>query len=314
MFFWRPATALVWGPLVRILTNPVLLRAIAVFFCAGIAFLVGLFFVRQLRKNIAEESDLPDGTTGSIETLPLNLYSTVIQQLKQQKHELQVQSQAEQHRARTSENFSQAVLTNLSSGVLVFGGNGLVKSSNPAAKAILGFASVHGMSAEDIFRGAVVQATQATSGDVAIEAVGVCDEVHAVLREGSKRRQMEAEYETPAGQKRFLSVTVSQVPAVDGSLLGVACLINDLSELETIRRQQELHGELSAEMALQLRVSLTTIAGYAQQLANNRDPEMARQIAVDIAQEALQLDRSIGGFLMAKPAEQKPLAKGATAG
>ena len=85
--------------------------------------------------------------------MPLNLYNTVIQQLKQQKHELQVQSQAEQHRARTSENFSQAVLSNLSCGVLVFGANGLVKTSNPAAKAILGFGSVNGMSAGDIFRG-----------------------------------------------------------------------------------------------------------------------------------------------------------------
>jgi nitrogen fixation/metabolism regulation signal transduction histidine kinase len=47
----------------------------------------------------------------------------VIQQLKQQKHELQVQTQTEQHRARTTENYSQAVLSNLSCGVLVFGMN-----------------------------------------------------------------------------------------------------------------------------------------------------------------------------------------------
>ena len=89
-------------------------------------------------------------------------------------------------------------------------------------------------------------------------------------------------------EKRFLAITLSPVPSVDGSLLGVACLINDLSELETIRRQQELHGEMSAEMALQLRTSLATIAGYAQQLASNRDPELAQQIAIDIAQEACQ--------------------------
>jgi len=91
---------------------------------------------------------------------------------------------------------------------------------------------------------------------------------------------------------------------VDGSLLGVACLINDLSELERIRRQQQLQGEISAEMALQLRTSLTTIAGFAQQLANNRDPELAQQLAADIAQEAAQLDRSIGGFLTHERTEQ----------
>ena len=126
-----------------------------------------------LRKNIAEEGDLSANASPSLETLPLHLYNTVIQQLKQQKHELQVQSQAEQHRARTSENFSQAVLSNLSCGVLVFGTNGLVKTSNPAAKAILGFASTTGMGAEDIFRGAVVRsAKSAASGVLADESSG----------------------------------------------------------------------------------------------------------------------------------------------
>jgi len=243
--------------------------------------------------------------------LPLHLYNTVIQQLKQQKHELQVQSKAEQHRARTSENFSQSVLSNLSCGVLVFGSNGLVKTANPAAKAILGFASTVGMSADDIFRGAVVESSaSASAGDSSgaqEEVVFLADEIRAVLHQDCKRRNAEAEFETPAGEKRFIAITVSPVPAVDGSLLGVACLINDLSELEGIRRQQELQGEISAEMALQLRTSLTTISGYAQQLANSRDVELAKQLANDIAHEAAQLDRSIGGFL-SKKSEQAAAA------
>jgi signal transduction histidine kinase len=132
------------------------------------------------------------------------------------------------------------------------------------------------------------------------------------LREGSKRRQAQSKYTTPAGDKRFLSITISQVPAVDGSLLGVACLINDLSELESIRQQQQLQGEISAEMALQLRTSLATISGYAQQLAANRDPGLTQQLATDIAQEAAQLDQDIGGFLARKPAARQ--AAGVTAG
>jgi nitrogen fixation/metabolism regulation signal transduction histidine kinase len=291
--------------MVKILANPVLLRAAMVLVCAACAFLVGLLFIRLLRKNIAEEGDFSAHASPSLETLPLHLYNTVIQQLKQQKHELQVQSQAEQHRARTSENFSQAVLSNLSCGVLVFGTNGLVKTSNPAAKAILGFASATGMGAEDIFRGAVVRSAK-SAGSVIVadkssdEPVFLADEIGTVLREGSQRRGVEAEYETPAGQKRFIAVTVSVVPAADGDLLGVACLINDCTEIEEIRRQQELQSEISGEMALQLRTSLTTISGYAQQLANSRDPELAKQLATDIAHEAAELDRSIGGFLIKK--------------
>jgi len=264
---------------------------------------LGLYVIRRLRKNIAEESDFSDGASPSIDTLPLHLYNTVIQQLKQQKHELQVQSQAEQQRARTTENFSQTVLSNLSCGVLVFGSNGLVKTANPAAKSILGFASATGMSAQDIFRSSAVHSSTVRSvspDDAVDQPVQVVDEIHIVLHEGSKRREIEANYIGPSGEKRFLRMTISRVPAADGGLLGVACVINDLSEIERIRRQQELHGEISAEMALQLRTSLTTISGFAQQLANNRDPELAREIATDIAQEAVQLDRTIGGFLTSR--------------
>lgn len=261
--------------------------------------------MRRMRRRIAEECEIPEESIPSVDAMPLHIYNMVIQQLKQQKHELLVQSQTEQQRARTSENFSHAVLSNLSCGVLVFGANGLVKTANPAAKAILGFASTTGMSAEDIFRVSEIHGAKSTirafPDETDVPAVRIADEVHTVLHEGIKRRQVEADYRTPAGEKRFLSITISQVPAADGDLLGVTCLINDLTELENIRRQQELHGEISAEMALQLRTSLTTISGYAQQLANNRDPEMAHEIATDIAHEAAQLDRTIGGFLTKRP-------------
>ena len=300
----------------RMLANPVLLRAMLVLVCAGSAFLAGLLFIRLLRKNIAEEGNFSPNASPSLETLPLHLYNTVIQQLKQQKHELQVQSQAEQHRARTSENFSQAVLSNLSCGVLVFATNGLVKTSNRAAKEILGFASTTGMGAEDIFRYAVVRSAQSAASPLRAdgssneaESVLLTDEISAVLREGSQRREVEAEYETPAGEKRFIAVTVSAVPAVDGGLLGVACLINDRTEMEEMLCQQQLQSELSAEMALQLRNSLTTISGYASQLADSRDAELAKQLAIDIAHEAAQLDHSMGGFL-----NRKRAAQGAAAG
>jgi PAS domain-containing protein len=309
---------LVWEALVvGLLTNPLFLRAALVLVAAGGAFVFAIWLMRRLRRSIADEGNLDSTTTSKLESLPFHLYNTVIQQLKQQKHELQVQTLAEQRRARTTENFSQAVLSNLSSGVLVFGLNGLVKQANPAAKEILGFSSPSGMSAEDIFRNAAV----CLPNPAAVYADGLGDirgrlteEVHAVLREGSKRRQLEADYITPDGQKRRIAVTVSPVPAVDGSLLGAACLISDRSEFERIRHQQELHGEISAEMALELRTSLTTIAGYAQQLARNREPELAPQLAADIAAEAARLDRHIGGFLAAKRPVPNTGARASAAG
>jgi PAS domain S-box-containing protein len=273
---------------VKILANPVVLHAAVVLFLSAFAFMIVLIFMRKLRQNIEDEADIPSEGATSLETLPLHLYNTVIQQLKQQKNELQAQSQTEQRRARTSENFSQAVLSNLSCGVLVFGTSGLVTQSNPAARQILGFASSTGMGADDLFRGQIAA------------------EVRSVLREGSGRRQLETDYTTPAGEKRHIAVTVSPVPAVDGSLLGAACLINDLSAFEQIHQQQEMR-------ALELRNSLTTISGYAQQLAKNRDPELAQQLAADIAQEAARLDRSLGGFLTEKSSTRSGTAQAASA-
>jgi PAS domain-containing protein len=293
---------------VKNLANPVLLRAAVVFFCSAFAFVLALVLMRLLRKSITEDAEISSEGTPSFETMPLHVFNTVIQQLKQQKHELQVQSEAEQRRLRTTENFSQAVLSNLSCGVLVFGTNGLVKTANPAAKAILGFASPTGMGAEDIFRGALVssgvQTTSTGSEDNGDEAVGMADKIREVLQEESKRCNVEAEYETPAGAKRFIAVTISPVPSVDGSLLGAACLINDMSELEQIRRQQQLDGEISAEKALQLRTSLATISSCVQQLVSSRDAETAQRLAADIAHEAAELDRSIGGFLTKTQAMQ----------
>src|SRR5580698_6853629 len=204
IFLRQSIPALVHEALVRILANPIFLRAAVVFICATSAFLIALVFMRKLRQSITDEADISSTPSTSLESLPLQLYSTVIQELKQQKRELQAQSQAEQHRARTTDTFGHAVLSNLSSGVLVFGMNGLVKSSNPAAKDILGFASTAGMNAESIFRGAMVSRDAAAPGS--ISSVSVADEVDAVLREGSARRQVEAEYETPAGEERFIAV------------------------------------------------------------------------------------------------------------
>ncbi len=291
--------------MVKLLANPVFLRAALVLAASCMAFLFAIWLMRRLRHSLAEDSDIDSAAVpAKLEALPLHLYHTVIQQLKQQKHELQVQNLAEQRRARTSENFSQAVLSNLSSGVLVFGLNGLVKQANPAAREILGFNSPAGMSPEDIFRGAAV-CSPASSGRVYADglpelAVRLAEEVHAVLREGSKRRQAEAEYTTPAGAKLLIAVTVSPVPSVDGSLLGAACLITDRSEQQRALQQQELRGEISAEMALELRTSLTTISGYAHQLAKSQNHQLAAQLADDIASEAARLDRRIGGFLVEK--------------
>jgi PAS domain S-box-containing protein len=281
---------------VKLLTNPMFLKIVLALFASGFAFIMAVLLMRRIRKSLAEDFSILETTTSS-DQLPLQTYHAVIQQLKQQKHELLTLQQAEHRRAKTSESISASVLSNLSSGVLFFGSNGLVRQANQAAKNILGIASPAGMDADAIFRG--MSAGSASGADSASVAAGV----RVALTQGRPLDKMEAEYLTPAGERRVIEVIASRVPASDGSTLGVACLINDQTAIAEIRRQIELRGEMSAEMALALRNSLITISGYAQQLAQNRDPDLAKQLAADIAAEAKHLGHTIGGFLMDKKVE-----------
>jgi nitrogen fixation/metabolism regulation signal transduction histidine kinase len=220
----------------------------------------------------------------------MQTYNAVIQQLKQQKHELLSMQQVERRRAKTSENISAAVLSNLSSGVVFLTTNGLVRTANAAAKNILGFASPVGMSVSEIFRDARLSSSSGSQ-----EALAAA--VQTSLRERSASRRAEADYLTPAGEQRILEITISPVYGPTGDTLGAACLITDKTEFALIQRLNQLRGEMSGEMALALRNSLATISSYAQQLAITRDPTMVRQLAVDIVSEAADLDHTIGGFL-----------------
>jgi PAS domain S-box-containing protein len=272
---------------VKLLSNPVLMRMALVLVAAAVAFIMGTLLMRRMRRSLTDEASLTDESSSS-DKFPLHTYHAVIQQLKQQKHELLSEQQMERRRAKTSENISAAVLSNLSSGVMFFTPNGLIRQANTAAKQILGFASPIGMSTAEVFRGASLLPGSQTN---------LAETVQACLRETTASCRLEARYVTPTGQERILDITVTPVYAPNGEVLGAACLINDQTEIAEIRRQQELRGDMSAEMALELRNSLATISGYAQQLAASRDPELARQLAADIAAESAHLGRTIGGFL-----------------
>jgi PAS domain-containing protein len=278
------------------LSNPIVVRMAVVLFAMALSFWIATLLLRRMRRILTEESFAIDSAP-EFEQFPMHTYNAVIQQLKQQKHELLSVQQVERRRAKTSENISAAVLSNLSSGVLFLTTNGLVRTANAAAKNILGFASPVGMSVSEIFRDARLSSSLSAGSRETLAAV-----VQASLREPGLRtlglsRSVEADYITPAGDQRILEITISPVPTPSGETLGAACLITDKTEFATIQRLQELRGEMSAEMALALRNSLATISSYAQQVAVSSDPTLVRQLAVDIVSEAADLDHTIGGFL-----------------
>jgi PAS domain S-box-containing protein len=274
---------------VRGLSNPVVLRMAFALFISGFACLVGVVLVRRLRHTLTDSGSLEDERPEP-EQFPMHAYNAVIQQLKQQKHELATAQQAERRRAKTSENISAAVLSRLPSGVVFFAVNGLVRQANTAARQILGFASLAGMGADQIFRDATLAPVEGLPSKLT-------EAIQTALQGEVLARGLQAHYLTPAGEHRILDITMTPVFAPGGETLGAACLINDKTEMAEIQQEQELRGEVSAEMALALRTSVATISGYARQLATGRDPEQTQRLAKDIILEAAQLDHTIGGFL-----------------
>ncbi len=277
----------------KLLLNPMVLRMGLLLFAAIAAFGLGLFVIRRLRKNLVAEPESLNHAPLAAEGLPVHAYHAVIQQLKQQKHELSSQQLAERRKAKASDTLSSTILSNLSCGVLFLNTSGLVRQANAAGRKLLGFASPVGLHADDLFRTATLRPDHAGLGSES----SVEQALAPALAGKSAVRGLVLNYFTRDGESHVLEVTASPVLAEDASLMGTTLVLTDKTDLERIRHDQKMRQEISSELALGLRNSLTTIAGYAQQLACSRDPELAHQLADGISHEAAQLDRTIGSFL-----------------
>lgn len=278
-----------------LLMNPMALRMGLLLFAAVAAFGLGLFTIRLLRKNLVAGSESLNPAPLAAEGLPVHAYHAVIQQLKQQKYELTAQQLSERRKAKASDTLSSTILSNLSCGVLFFNTSGLLRQANAAARKLLGFASPVGLDVGDLFRTATLRPEHNSSDSSSRSTVEQA--LAPALAGKSAVRGLVVNFFAPDGESHVLEVTASPVLAEDASLMGTTLVLTDKTDIERIRHDQRMHQEVSSELALGLRNSLTTIAGCAQQLARSRDPELARQLADGIAHEAANLDRTIGSFL-----------------
>jgi PAS domain-containing protein len=275
------------------LVNPTVLRMAVLLFAALAAFGLGLFLIRRLRKNLVVEPESLNYAPLAAEGLLVHAYHAVIQQLKQQKHELATQQLSDRRKAKASDSLSSTALSNLSCGVLFLNTAGLVRQANSAARKLLGFASPVGLHVADLFHRASLRLENPGSGSES----SVEQALAPALAGKSAVRGLVVNHFTRDGESHVFEVTASPVLAEDASFMGTTLLLTDKTDIERIRHDQKLHQEISSELALGLRNSLTAIAGYTQQLACNPDPELTRQLAGGIAQEAAQLDRTIVSFL-----------------
>lgn len=277
-----------------LLANPLFLRMAAGLLLAMAAFFAGLLVMRFLRRQLVEGDALSDapGGDGSGKDAALYPFSAVIQELKQQKFELQNQQQAQQRRAKTSEQVTAAVIAGLPCGVLFVAPNGLVRQANAAAKQILGFASPLGMNVEEVFRDA---RTVAESG----AWLRAADVLKNALRGQVRNSDLEFSYDSPAGAAKSLKLTSVPLQTAAGESVGIAAVITDQSAASENRTAELLRSEISAEMALELHTALANIREWANHIAATEDRESSKKFAKDISSETERLGKVVGGFLAA---------------
>lgn len=205
----------------KLLANPVILRMALLFIFAASMFILGVWIMRRLRKEMVEDLSVPAPRADNAPAFALATYHGVIQQLKDKEQELQRLRQEAHERAAMSENLSAAVLTNLDTGVVVFNPAGLGQFANPAARDILGYAVISGMHPRDLFRGV----TSLRSRDAQAAPEGIAEALEGALRDATIFRGLEAEYATPSGDRRRLAITVAPALGSGGECCGAVCLV-----------------------------------------------------------------------------------------
>jgi signal transduction histidine kinase len=284
-----------------LLQNPVIVSMVALLLLALALFVGAVLVIRHMRREIQSEADLGTPRESRESNFAMAAYQGVIQRLKEQEQELERLRKAEKQRATATENISEAVLSNLSSGVLLFDNTLIIRQVNAAAKEIFGYASPFSLHARDLFKG--VTAVRRETGEPEASEAALVAAVEAAVREGVAFRRLEADYSTPAGVRRVLGVTLSPVRGSGGEPLGAACLVSDLTQMSELAREVRLRenmaalGEMSAGIAHEFKNSLATISGYAQMLKTERDAVAAHGFAEKIVAETAGLTRIVTDFL-----------------
>lgn len=286
----------------KLLHNPIALKlALATFFCL-LLFALFALIIRGLRKNIAAESEIKHNIAENSALMTLSTYQGVIQQLREQDKVVRRTHEQDQAQAAIAETIHESVLSNLNSGVLFFDRQGLVRQANRAAKSLLGYASPFSFHARDLFRG-ISRVRWPETGKEDFSSGPFLHAIQHSLQTAEPFNRAKADYLTPGGQKRVMGIQASPVCGKNGEVLGLTCVINDLTEIAELSRQVERCeslaslGEISAGLVNDFKKSLAQIAAHAEGLIKEDETEAGRYYAEKILSEAESLSRIVSEFL-----------------
>jgi len=285
----------------NLLHNPVLLKIVLLTICCVSLILLAVIVIRSLRRNLQAESE-PTRTAQSAAGFSLATYHGLARQLREQENELKRLREQRQTESAATGNINETVLANLNCGVIFFDRMGLVRQANRAAKSLLGYSSPFSFHIRDVFRG-VSRLRWMETGDEAQSGAPLTLALQETLRNGAIFPRMRVDYRSPGGQKHVLGVSAAAVRGKNGEIIGISCVIEDLTEIAEL--SQEVHrsenlaslGEISAGLIHDFKKSLATVRGHAHSLLRERSDPATRLYAEKIVAELDSLARIVDEFL-----------------
>ena len=255
---------------------------------AVVAALVGLLAFAAAKFFAAARAASQSGRLEGAET------AFMASAMEEAVRKLRIEERAMAARAEASERLSSEIIASMTSGLLVVGDEGAVRTLNPAARSILHLPADAPLGP---FRETL--AGNSPLADVIDECLTTR---RAIVRRAVQMKKAN-------GITSHLGVTVSPIGG-DDAAHGAICLFTDLSEVVELEEQLRLKdslarlGELTAGIAHEFRNGLATIHGYGRLLDLDRLPPDFRPCVTGIRDETEALGQVVTNFLnFAKPTE-----------
>ena len=181
-------------------------------------------------------------------------YRSVINELKEKEQLLLKLNKEIRYKADSLEQFNDYLLSSIESGIITVDNNGTIITVNNAAQKILNidYEIIKGKFCDSIF-----------TNDNKISNI-----VTNALVNKHNQSYQEFEFVTNDNKKLTLGITTSIITDFQKESIGVAVLMNDLSEITLLSNELEIKnklatlGEMTGGLAHQLRNSIGAISGY----------------------------------------------------
>jgi len=194
---------------------------------AGLLF-ASLVLIRHFFRKVAREIDTgpdldPKVPVDQQGAFVVATFQQVIQKMKEQEKELERLHKQERQRGDDNQQLTAAILKYLPTGVMIVNPRGQIIECNPAAQLLLGHQNLVGRHYREILWPEYRSGHEAPDAMVGLEAC---------LREGKPASAVHVDYQAPGPEPtaRKIELTVSPVPAAQGSVAGAICLLTEVTQ------------------------------------------------------------------------------------